>query len=334
MTTNDGISAPISPYRALGPRESWVFMQKHLAQKYGARVVSTDPESPEVCGTENLMLSGRDNKAAKIQETVENELQVGFRVSLNIIIASYDNRGEGHAAVSLRTVPGTLPVSFEPSDATIISGTSSDLQPMGHSLTLSEVLQRLTPKKKCDGLFFSKCAESFTSDTKVWSLLVCPQVLCLLEECSQLNTETSRRELANKICGTPTSPTNYRFISYRKVFAILIILKNHESIALFVRDEVHDHLLPLSYQVTSNGSRIIFREDGDNKSPSCFDGWPLHHLERFWRKQSKFCAPFFKEIEANENSYHYRFPRYEWHQFPSSDTSLNHTKPDRYSSLG
>lgn len=174
-------------------------------------------------------------------------------------------------------------------------------------LTLSEVRNRLTPRQGCDENFFQSCSESFISDSEIWSYMTEDCVRLILNECepgSSTNEREDIADLAKTICGMPSSKTDTEFISYRKVFAILILMKMHNKIRDFISEQIHDNLLPLKYEGShKNPSAILV--PGSNTCNPCFEGWDTADAKSFLEWQMQFCAPFFKQ---GKRSYHYTFP--------------------------
>lgn len=103
----------------------------------------------------------------------------------------------------------------------------------------------LMPTAGCDAKFFPNCSTSFTSDSKIWEYMTKSKVLTLLEECELSLDEKAMDDLAGTICYIPSSPEDVDFISYRKVFTVLIFLGLHDKISQFVGEQFNDDLLPL-----------------------------------------------------------------------------------------
>lgn len=173
--------------------------------------------------------------------------------------------------------------------------------------SLGEAMDALTPSKSCDTNFFASCKSTFISDAHVWNYLDETRVLSLLKRCRRGDRQELRDDLAQKICGMPTSDTDIDFTSYRKVFALLILLEKADQIAQFVDSQIHDNLLPLPFQGTSDAPTAICYP-GNYKCHLCFQGWRLIKLKDFVSLQSEFCAPYFKQFNGKGKPYQYQFP--------------------------
>lgn len=196
-------------------------------------------------------------------------------------------------------------------DAVLDAKLTGELRPStpisDRRLTLSEVRNCLTPRRGCDANFFPSCSESFISDSEVWSYMKEDSVRLILNECEPGSSKSEREDiadLAKTICGMPSSETDIDFISYRKVFAILILMKMHNKIRDFISEQIHDNLLPLKYKGSHKDPSAIL-VPGSDTCNRCFEGWDTADVKSFLEWQMQFCAPFFKQ---GERSYHYAFP--------------------------
>jgi hypothetical protein len=98
-------------------------------------------------------------------------------------------------------------------------------------------------------------------------------------------------ELDEDSAGAPASRT------YRKIFAILVLMNKVASIFDFIREQVSDEDLPLLQYIPPEempGDALQLRRRNDATSPArCFAGWRNYHVRAFFGDQWAMVAPFF-----------------------------------------
>lgn len=166
---------------------------------------------------------------------------------------------------------------------------------------IAQACNYLTPNPGCDAKFFPSCSSSFTSDSKIWEYMTKSKVSTLLEECELGLDKKAMDDLAETICYIPSSADDVDFISYRKVFTVLILLRLHDKILQFVKEQFHDDLLPLCNEESLN--------DPAYKYHACFQNWSLIDMRSFVRCAKEVSAPFVKKVEPGKRCNCCKFPK-------------------------
>ncbi|KAI8941652.1 hypothetical protein NX059_002865 [Plenodomus lindquistii] len=98
----------------------------------------------------------------------------------------------------------------------------------------------------------------------------------------------------------------YQIRSYRKVFAILVLVEAASSIVSLLEEDISDQDLPLTLIERDGKSILCRRSDQEQVALRCFttDAWSLAKLEKFEEYQWLLLAPFFSPDE-NGNVKHY-----------------------------
>ncbi|KAH7002299.1 kinase-like domain-containing protein [Ilyonectria destructans] len=132
------------------------------------------------------------------------------------------------------------------------------------------------------------------------------RVRMILDQCELGVDDSEKADTAQTICGMPSSKTDIDFTSYRKVFTILILMEKHDQILHFIKEQLHDSLLPLQ----SIGDRDNIHHIGLPNSSvlhPCFQSWSIKSIKDFGTYQLKLSAPFFKDY--GDECRHYFFPK-------------------------
>lgn len=123
----------------------------------------------------------------------------------------------------------------------------------------------------------------------------------LIKKLSQVHSPEQLKAYARAICGeTEILRKNKKVIkSYRKIFALLVLVDAASSILLFLEEDVSDLELPMTL-VELEGTDGLYRQgDQDEKPLKCFKHkmWSPFKLESFQEKQWWMLAPFFARDE-------------------------------------
>lgn len=285
-------------------------MLEYLAQKFGPEHGPKPSNESELRETgahlsQNAAASNNMNKTAltpSLDESSSTALRSRTPVELSNCKPS-DSKGDARQVQFSQDIAG-LPVS---------SGEGSlrrSMEQMPKYLkgpTLSDVRNELDPQRGCNSCVFPRDTTTFTSDTKIWEYMTEARVRTLLAQCELGIDESAMDELARKICGMPTSKRDTKFISYRKIFTILILLEKQSEIASFVNEQLHDSLLPLPKVEDADNPHRPRLQDSNICHP-CFKNWEKPKLRVFGRYQMEMCAPFFKYNEGGKKYHHYKFP--------------------------
>ncbi|KAF2653767.1 kinase-like protein [Lophiostoma macrostomum CBS 122681] len=115
---------------------------------------------------------------------------------------------------------------------------------------------------------------------------------------------------AKVVCGDDDS------YSFRKIFALLVLIERPFNIASFIKEDLHDGDLPLVTEHNPLGAKpyTILRKRGpvDGQPLKCFKDWTEGNIASFARLQWTMLAPVFTEIEDKKDC----------HRFFSQDTVL------------
>lgn len=307
-------SSYASLWKDVEPREYHIFMKQYLASRFGVQTIPQGRDASDVNEMGRQFSPTRDVEN-EVNDTIEGlELDGDFKtasvpdISRHIRSALIKNSGNESRRSSFS-------VKFKLSDNTTTTPpvkTSSEGSKHQQSsetryLSLVEVSNKLMPRQICDTTFFASCARTFISDAYVWDFLNEARVVSILKDCRPDDSQKDRNDLASNICGMPASNADIEFKSYRKVFAILILLEKADKILDFVEEQVHDNLLPLRCLGSPEEPTAICCPDDDSCHP-CFRGWAEPTWRRFLSLQTKFCTPYFKQTNVRDNCYHYKFP--------------------------
>ncbi|KAL9616669.1 MAG: hypothetical protein Q9160_008492 [Pyrenula sp. 1 TL-2023] len=128
---------------------------------------------------------------------------------------------------------------------------------------------------------------------------------------SETVSEQKIQEYASQICTAPPdgmrekSDESQNIKSYRKIFAILVLIEKSETIGKFLDEEVHDGDLPL--RKVDLGLPGIFglrrrlqQSDRPSKRLRCFDTWKRINIINFEEWQWTLLAPFFARGRRND----------------------------------
>ena len=118
-------------------------------------------------------------------------------------------------------------------------------------------------------------------------------------------TDSEIQECAKTVCvesKVTLTDGRSKLRSFRKIFALLVLLEKPASIPLFIKEDVSDLDLPLSI-VRNGGSFELRRKDTSDKRSDeplkCFRGWAPVWRKSFEEYQWTMLAPFFVEGEYN-----------------------------------
>lgn len=140
----------------------------------------------------------------------------------------------------------------------------------------------------------------FISNDRIKQLIRIEPVTCELEK--SMDAEQSR-QLAEKICRdvkVSTSTGQVKHKSFRKIFTILVRIREVSMISRFVEADISDLDLPL-YR-TADGAGLCRRDDhgnSNNEQNKCCYGWSFFGMEDFERYQWMTLAPCFEESQYN-----------------------------------
>lgn len=119
------------------------------------------------------------------------------------------------------------------------------------------------------------------------------------------HTEDEIRSYTSDICSEiiVERERGFKTQSFRKIFALLVILEATASIRLFLQDNVSDLDLPLVWP-SNGGMKGLCRKDADGHSLGeplkCFSKWSRVKLRNFYEYQWKLLAPFFSKTGKGE----------------------------------
>ncbi|KAF5008605.1 hypothetical protein FDECE_5139 [Fusarium decemcellulare] len=108
---------------------------------------------------------------------------------------------------------------------------------------------------------------------------------------------------ARQICGSSDMPGDDRdsgTVTFKKIFAILLLIDCQSKITDFIDEQVCDDDLPL-HKAWENGKRKCFRltRKGKEDTLKCFSKWDRGDITRFEEKQWSLLAPFFARGDEN-----------------------------------
>jgi serine/threonine protein kinase len=121
----------------------------------------------------------------------------------------------------------------------------------------------------------------------------------LMKKLSHIHSDEQIKTYAREICReTEITRNNKRLIkSYRKIFALLVLVDATSSIPLFLEEDVSDLELPMTL-VKLEGTGGHYRQGDPYQKPlKCFKHkmWSPFKLEEFQEKQWLMLAPFFSK---------------------------------------
>jgi len=132
----------------------------------------------------------------------------------------------------------------------------------------------------------------------------------LLKSLSQTLSNQQIKECADAVCAETEivlSSGKKVIKSFRKIFALLVLVEKSSSIYLFLQENVSDLDLPLA--TVRNGGLFELRRRDASDGPSseslnCFNSWSPVRMKEFEEYQWTMLAPFFTQSEYN-NVAHY-----------------------------
>lgn len=118
--------------------------------------------------------------------------------------------------------------------------------------------------------------------------------------------------LAHDICsrghGRDRSQGKGYVVRYRRIFAILVLIKKTRAIEDFIEEGVSDSHLPLM-QIARPNEGMIFdlrlRCEPSRSITNLFRDWDDADIEQFWSTQWAMIAPFFATNKAHNKVWHY-----------------------------
>jgi hypothetical protein len=120
--------------------------------------------------------------------------------------------------------------------------------------------------------------------------------------------DDQKATLTKQICQPHRIATSPRgvYTSYRKIFAILVLIYEVDQITQFLNYEVTDSDLPL---VNPEGSRNfeLRRSHAPKEALQCFEGWKIGHKRQFFEWQWAMLAPFLSRTRDGQVAF-YDFP--------------------------
>lgn len=94
----------------------------------------------------------------------------------------------------------------------------------------------------------------------------------ILDKCELVRfSDEEKSDLARNICGMPSSRADTEFVSYRKILAILILIRKQDQIRFFVEKHLDNGLLPLQNIRDSNNEYQLALANSNVRHP-CFQG--------------------------------------------------------------
>jgi hypothetical protein len=104
---------------------------------------------------------------------------------------------------------------------------------------------------------------------------------------------------AKEVCGDDPHK------SYRKIFALLVLLDRPYDIVAFIKEDLHDGELPLVIEHGPQGSKpsleLRRRGSAEIQPLKCFEGWTERDIDDFARRQWAMLAPVFTKIEDKKD---------------------------------
>lgn len=151
---------------------------------------------------------------------------------------------------------------------------------------------------------FSSTDKTWISDKQINRLIQPGPVTCELERTmGSQHGPNAIKKLAEKVCQdveVQRPEGGLRIKSFRKIFTILVIIREVPMISRFVEDDVSDLDLPL--QRTNDGTGLCRRGDLSKLSHeqgNCCHGWDRFRVDDFERYQYATLAPCFEQSQYN-----------------------------------
>jgi len=148
---------------------------------------------------------------------------------------------------------------------------------------------------------------------------------CVIKNGTPDSVDRMAQEILGRYRGEHEMPK-----SYRRIFAILVLIKKADSIVEFVKEEVTDAQLPL--RKVGTGRPVQLSYSNNEESIRLFQEWKDYDIEMFENKQWETLAPFFS-MGINEDNL-VRLYQLSWrHPLPfeiipeGTDTSKREERP-------
>ncbi|KAI0439232.1 kinase-like protein [Xylaria telfairii] len=178
---------------------------------------------------------------------------------------------------------------------TYASGTPSLSSSIGESLQDRLLTERHHYPQGNKGYFIPfGCLESLIQLQSVEEELI---------KCLPYTDSHEIKDFAKKICALPTTEEK----SYRKIFAILVLIEKADSILEFLREGVHDGDLPLMKLELGNKTVEFGRKPSEGKDPhplKCFKNFSRMNLMNFEDCQWAMLAPIFGRPSQEDVEHH------------------------------
>ncbi|KAH9884418.1 kinase-like domain-containing protein [Xylariomycetidae sp. FL2044] len=157
----------------------------------------------------------------------------------------------------------------------------------------------------------------YWSDVDIWDLLTYDVVRALFEDTNApFSTPPAfdADEAARVICGLPRSHDDQEFTSYRKVFAILIILEKQTLVFDCMKHNLDDSKLPFVHLAEWERSRAKTDTVPDcqhcRQAIPVFRSWQGFDVQCFDQHQWALCPAYFQaDGKEKEKQLHYKFPQ-------------------------
>jgi hypothetical protein len=240
----------------------------------------SDNSAPPLLPSFNLILPSRPNTPWQLDDTTYLE-------SAGLLEESYIQE---QGPCDLTWPCGQSTDSIRPLE--IISGPSwsheiSDISPVP---SRRESLEQRLRGALCQHAH--KESKSFLPRDKLNELVVEDSVAETLTECIPELSVNSARQLALTIC--PGSGRDPLHPSFRRMFAILVMIEQPQEILILVNNNITDHDLPLVKVRNRNAGRSELRRRTEpHKSLECIDKWSSFLVDLFEEYQWTVLSPFF-----------------------------------------
>jgi hypothetical protein len=155
---------------------------------------------------------------------------------------------------------------------------------------LDRLLRLKVRPSQSNGTFFYPRGELEALITAEEVARVIKQGRRFLEEASKVLTDHEIHEYASRVCRDTLPDGTY--VSYKRAFAILLLIRRGWDIVLFVDHCIYDAVLPLkAVKVGVNELRMRHESDSETDLP-CLRHWDALAHEEFEERQRSMLAPF------------------------------------------
>lgn len=274
-----------------------LFILEFLAEQFGPDL----GEEPEVhTASQHDMILGAGSKFDNPEEDETDE-------ETTAIVTAHDNAlSEPPSAESAKDheASNDRNITLKTNNAQDVS-MSIETSTLPHHANLLDVREQLMGLLQSNSKFNS-ASDSYLCDFHVWQFFNEGLVSQLLNHCGE-RSPNEKEVAAQRICSLPSSKKDTKFRSFRKIFAILILIKQEQRIYDFLNYELDDSTLPLTKIGKDSAPYHLAAYKADQRSHHrVFRGWGSSDVKAFDDWQWQLSAPFFKK-EENGKCLHYRF---------------------------